>query len=86
MRQAFTFGGLSFAVGFIALAWPLLLSFVVGSVTATIWMYAFAMLLDVALFGLWVVLALRYARRAGNGELFDIPLVVRLTGASSLRR
>ena len=49
MKQAFWFGALSWAVGLAALFWPLLLSLVVPNVLATIWIYAFAMAVDVAL-------------------------------------
>jgi hypothetical protein len=86
MHQAFWFGAISFAVGMVALCWPLLASFVVTSVAVTIWLYAVAMLADVGLFVMWLVLAVRYARRSSRGELFDVPWVVRLTGASSRKR
>jgi uncharacterized Tic20 family protein len=86
MRQAMWFGIEAVVVGFVALIWPLLASFFISSVTAMIWVYAFAMLVDVVLLALWLVLAARYSRRAGNGELFDVPWVVRLTGASSQKR
>lgn len=60
--------------------WPLLLSVVLTNVTATIWIYVFAMLADIALFVLWLVLAIRYSQRAARGELFEIPVVSRFTG------
>jgi hypothetical protein len=83
MRQALWFGTLSAAAALVALLWPLLISFVLTSTTATIWVYAVAMLLDVALFTTWLVLALRYGRRAGAGTLFDVPFLARLTGSRS---
>lgn len=86
MRQALWFGLGSAAIGFVALMWPLLASFFITNVTAMIWVYAFAMLVDAALFTLWLVLVARYSRRASNGELFDVPWVARLTGASSQKR
>lgn len=86
MRQALVFGLEAGVIGFVALIWPLLASFLLSNVTAMIWLYAFAMLLDLGLFGWWLLLAARYSRRAGNGELFDVPWVVRLTGASSQKR
>ena len=86
MNQALWFGLIASAIGLAALFWPLLASLVVSNVTVTIWMYVFAMAVDVALFVWWLVLAIRYSRRAGRGELFDVPRVVRLTGASSHKR
>lgn len=86
MRQAFWFGGIAAVAGTLALLWPLLASFVVSSVIATIWLYVLAMLIDLGLFGTWLVLAIRYSRRAASGELFDVPMVVRLTGASARKR
>jgi len=86
MRQALVFGLEAGVIGLFALIWPLLASFVISNVTAMIWLYAFAMVLDVALLVWWLLLAARYSRRAGNGELFDVPWVVRLTGASARKR
>jgi hypothetical protein len=86
MRQALWFGLEAGTIGLVALMWPLLASFFITNVTAMIWVYAFAMLVDVALLVLWLVLAARYSRRSANGELFDVPWVVRLTGASSQKR
>jgi len=80
LRQALWFGILSGAVALVALAWPLALSVVVGSVAGVLWIYGVAMLLDLALFVLWLILAMRYSQRAGRGELFEIPWVARLTG------
>ena len=86
MRQALWFGLEAGVVGFAALLWPLLASFFITGVTAMIWVYVFAMIVDLALLALWLVLAARYSRRAAQGELFDVPWVVRLTGASSQKR
>lgn len=86
MAQAFWFGAISWGVGLLALAWPLLLSFLIPNVLLTIWLYAVAMLADVALFVVWIVLAIRYSRKAARGDLFDVPWVTRLTGASSHKR
>ena len=58
----------------------MLFSLTVGNVTATIWVYVLAMLGDIALFVLWLVLAIRYSQRAARGELFEIPIVSRITG------
>ncbi|HZZ00770.1 MAG TPA: hypothetical protein VFE36_14485 [Candidatus Baltobacteraceae bacterium] len=86
MQQALWFGLESAVAGLVALVWPLIASFFISGVTAMIWVYAAAMVLDVALFAFWLVLVARYSRRASNGELFDVPWVVRLTGASSQKR
>jgi len=83
MRQALWFGNLAVLAAFVAFAWPLLLSFLLTDVTITIFLYAIAMLLDIALFVGWLVLALRYSRRAAHGDLFDVPLVTRITGTLS---
>jgi MFS family permease len=86
MRQALWFGLIASGIGIAALFWPLLASFVITNVAATIWLYVLAMLVDIGLFVVWLVLAMRYNRRAARGELFDVPWVVRLTGASSQKR
>ncbi len=79
MRQALWFGALSALIGLVALLWPLVSSIGIGSIRVTLWIYGFASLLDLALFVLWVVLALRYSQRASRGELFDVPWVARIT-------
>ncbi len=83
LRQALWFGHVSALAALVAFSWPLLLSFAFGSVSAIIWIYVLAMISDVALFVLWLVLALRYSQRAGRGELFDVPWIAKLTGTSS---
>jgi hypothetical protein len=83
MRQALWFGNFAVAIAFVALLWPLLASFIIPDATFTIWIYAVAMVADVVLFVGWLVLALRYSRRAAHGDLFDVPWVVRLTGTRS---
>ena len=80
LRQALWFGNLSATAAFLALAWPLVISLFITNVTATIWIYVFAMLGDIALFVLWLVLAIRYSQRAARGELFEIPVVSKITG------
>jgi len=82
LRQALWFGILSTAIGLAALLWPLVLSLVVGDVVATLWIYGLAILLDLGLFVVWLVLAIRYSRRAARAELFDVPWVARMTGTS----
>lgn len=83
MRQALWFGNVALLIALIAFAWPLVVSFVVGNIAVTLWLYGFAMLLDAALFVWWLVLAIRYSRRAAGGELFTIPMVAPLTGTWS---
>ena len=80
LRQALWFGNIAATIALLAFLWPLLLSFVVSSVVATIWIYAFAMLLDIALFVLWMIAAMRYSQRASSGEFFDVPWIARVTG------
>ncbi len=50
-----------------------------GNLTATLWIYGVAILLDCTLFVIWLVLVMRYSRRARHGELFDVPWVARIT-------
>ena len=80
LRQARRFGALALVIGFAALLWPLLLSLVIASPVATLWIYGVAILADLALFVLWLYLAVRYSQRAANGELFEIPPFTRRTG------
>ena len=80
LRQALWFGIFSGVIALAAFAWPLILSLIIGGLVATLWIYAIAMLADIALFVLWLVWAMRYSQRAGRGELFEIAWVARLTG------
>lgn len=80
LRQAFWFGNIAAAITLAAFVWPLLLSFFFSAIGAIIWIYALAFVADIALFVLWLVLAMRYSRRAAAGELFDVPWVARLKG------
>ena len=83
LKQALWFGNLAALAGFLALVWPLLLSFFIADPLGVIWAYALAMLIDIALFVLWLVLALRYSRRAGRGEFFQIAWLSRFTGTTT---
>ena len=58
--------------GTAALLWPLILSLLIGNATATIVMYAVAMIADIVLFTAWLARALRYSRRASRGETFSL--------------
>lgn len=69
--------------GLLALVWPLILTSLVASIAATIWIYGLALLIDCALLVAWIVLALRYSRRAARGEFFVIPWVARVTGSAT---
>ncbi len=80
LRQALWFGTVAALAALVAFLWPLVLSLFVSSVVATIWVYVFAMLLDLALFVFWLVHAIRYSQRAASGELFTISKLSRLTG------
>ncbi len=75
MRQALGFGAIASLIGLAALLWPLVLSLLLGSILATVLVYALALLVDVALFILWLVRAIGYSKRALRGETFEIPLV-----------
>lgn len=73
---------LAIVIGLAALLWPLVLSLAVANLSATLWIYGVAMLLDCALFVVWLVLAMRYSQRAARGELFAVAWVARLTGTT----
>ena len=83
MRQALWFGNLTVAIALVAFTWPLIVSFFATDATLVILVYVFAMLVDTAIFVTWLILAVRYSRRAAHGDLFDIPWVVRITGTRS---
>lgn len=93
-RQALWFGILAGFIAFVALAWPLVISGVVasfapaagGTITATIWIYVLAMLLDLVVFGVVLSLAVGYSRRAARGEMFEIPLVSQITRRVGVKR
>jgi uncharacterized membrane protein len=85
MRQARRFGALVAVISFLALLWPLVLSLIVSNPTATLWIYGVAILADLALFVLWLILAIRYSHRAGQGELFELPFARRVTGTRAQR-
>lgn len=70
MKQAYRFGLRWFWIALAALVWPLLVSLLTGNATVTIVIYALALLLDAALFVIWLRLALRYSRLAARGESF----------------
>jgi hypothetical protein len=83
LHQARWFGAFFAGAGFVALLWPLVLSMAVANLTATLWIYGLAILADITLFVLWLVLAMHYSQRAGNGELFEIPWIARVTGSAA---
>lgn len=68
------------------MVWPLVFSVVVANVTATLWIYVLAILIDGALFVLWLILALRYSQRAARGESFEIPFIERFVGPTGTGR
>jgi uncharacterized membrane protein len=83
MRQALWFGNLAGLGALFALAWPLIVSAFIGNATAVLWLYGVAIALDIALFVLWLILAMRYSQAAARGELFEIPLVSRIAGTAT---
>lgn len=72
MRQALRFGVRSAVLGTVALLWPLVLSLLLGNLTATIVFYGIAIVLDLVLFAVWVRRALLYSKRAARGETFSL--------------
>ncbi len=85
-RQGFWFGLLTAGAWIVALVWPLVLTSLIANLTATIWIYALALILDIALFVMWLVLAVRYSRQAARGEMFEIPIVAEITRKRFLKR
>ena len=83
LKQALWFGNLAAIAGLLALVWPLILTSLVASIAVTIWIYWLALLIDCTLLVAWIVLALRYSRRAARGEFFVIPWVARVTGSAT---
>jgi Na+/melibiose symporter-like transporter len=87
VRQAVRFGTRSAGLALAALLWPLIGSLLVGNVAVTLMMYAVAIVLDCALFVIWLRHALRYSKRAARGETFDLePLVSAATRKLAPRR
>lgn len=78
-RQAFWFGLSVGLAGALALIWPLVLTSIIASIPATIWVYAIALLLDLGLFVVWLGLAIRYSRQAARGDMFEIPIIAEVT-------
>lgn len=72
IRQAVRFGVRSTLVGLSALVWPLVLSLLCGNLTATLVFYAVAIVLDCALFVIWLKRAVGYSKRAARGETFGL--------------
>ena len=85
INQALWFGNIAAAVALLAFGLPLVLSFLVNNLAGTIWIYGLAFVADIALFVLWLVLAIRYSQQAGRGELFLIPWLSRITGTGKTK-
>ena len=91
-RQALWFGILAGAAAFVALVWPLLITGLIGAsgsgavIAATIWIYVLAFVIDITLFAVVLTLALRYSRRAAQGEMFEIPIVSGITRRVGVKR
>ena len=93
IRQALWFGILAGTVALVALVWPLVLTAIVGAtappsalIGATIWIYVLAFILDLAVFAIFLILALRYSRRAARGEMFEVPYVAPITRRVGVKR
>jgi hypothetical protein len=72
VRQALRFGLSWSIIGLLALTWPLVLSLLVGSLTATLVLYGLGFAGDCAVFVIWLRRALGYSKRARRGETFSI--------------
>ncbi|MFN2449221.1 MAG: hypothetical protein ABR508_05420 [Candidatus Baltobacteraceae bacterium] len=72
VRQAARFGNRWAAIALAALCWPLLASLLLGTIAATIVIYAVALALDAALFVAWLRAAVQYSKRASRGETFAL--------------
>jgi hypothetical protein len=75
VKQAVRFGVRSTVIALGALLWPLVLSLLFGNLTATLVFYALAIVLDFALFVMWLKRALGYSKRAARGETFALQSV-----------
>ncbi len=76
-RQALVFGVLCSFVFFVLLAFPLVVVLAVPSISpsATIAVYSIGLAADVAFGLIFILVAIRLAARAAQGELFSLPLV-----------
>lgn len=72
VRQALGFGIRAAIWGAGALLWPLVLSLLLGNLTATVILYIIAIVIDIVLFAAWLKRALQYAKRASRGETFAL--------------
>ena len=61
----------------------MILTSLIANISLTIWAYGLALVIDCTLLVAWIVLALRYSRRAARGEFFVIPWVARVTGSAN---
>jgi uncharacterized membrane protein len=90
LQQAALLGGLLTASFFALLSVPLFLVLLLGgpalSSTATIRLYAVAMIADIVVLGISAFLIVGAALRASRGELFTIPLVTPLSRRLFVRR
>ncbi len=86
IRQAFLFGTFCAAAAALALSWPLVLALLVGSVPATLAIYAVAIVLDAALFFAWLAAAIAYGKRAARGEAFEVRFLGAITRRLSAKR
>ncbi|MHB8141250.1 MAG: hypothetical protein ACYDHD_08400 [Vulcanimicrobiaceae bacterium] len=83
IRQALWFGNVAALAMLLALVWPVVLAALIANIQATLWIYGVAFLQDIALMTVWLLWALRYARRTAQGEFFTVPFLARWTGSPS---
>ena len=63
--------------------WPLVVAGFVQSFVTVLWIYYAAFAIDIALFILWTVAAIRYSRAAGSGAFFTIPWLAKIAGSAT---
>lgn len=70
-------------MGLAALVWPLALAGFMQSFVVVLWIYYVAFAIDVALFVLWALAAIRYSRAAAAGTFFTISWLAKITGSAA---
>jgi hypothetical protein len=72
IRQAMRFGVRWSGAMAAALLWPLICSLLIENLTATLIAYGIAIVIDAAVFVVWLRLALRYSKQAARGKTFSL--------------
>jgi hypothetical protein len=79
VAQAVAYGLYVCAIALAALLWPLFVSLIFANGIAVLWIYAVALLVDIALFAIWLMVAVGYSKQAARGKMFEISRIARLT-------